>query len=343
MSTDASATTTSEPADAGYLFVHFAGEGDPDGEQVHLALSSGDDPLHYVDLHGNRPVLRWTRGRGGVRDPFVVRSPRDGRIFLLATDLRIHGDGDWDAAQRSGSRSVVVWESSDLVHWSAPRSVEIAPPEAGDAWAPEAVWDDEHAEFFVFWASTLYGPDDPDHRGESYHRMLCTTTRDFVTFGEVRVWSDPGHSVIDSTVVADAGWWYRFTKDERDPSSGAPTSKLITVERSRDLRSTAYEPVTDGVGGATAHTAGVEHGEGPVVVRWAAGDRWILLVDEFGGRGYVPFESTDLAATTWTPVADARMPSRARHGSVLPVTRTEHAALLRAWGPDARPDPDTAR
>ena len=67
MTTTRAGAMTPEPADAGYLFVYFAGESHPDGEQVHLALSVGDDPLHYVDLNGNRPVLTWTGGRGGVR------------------------------------------------------------------------------------------------------------------------------------------------------------------------------------------------------------------------------------------------------------------------------------
>ncbi|WP_217995564.1 glycoside hydrolase family 43 protein [Sanguibacter suarezii] len=324
--------TASQPY-AGYLFVSFAGEDTPDGEQVRFALSRGDDPLSYVDLAGNEPVLTWSAGRGGIRDPFVVRSPRDGRFFMIATDLKIYGTGDWDAAQRTGSRSIVVWESDDLVDWTPPRSVQVAPSNAGDAWAPEACWDEEHDEFFVFWASTLYDADDPAHERPSYHRMLCATTRDFVSFSEARVWSDPGHSVIDSTVVAHDGWWYRFTKDEREPSSSTPTSKFITVERSRDLRSDSYEPVTDGVGRAGAHGPGIEQGEGPVVVRSNAGDRWYLFIDEFGGRGYVPFESADLDASQWTMAHDARMPTGARHGSVLPVTRAEHAALLQAWGP----------
>ena len=316
----------------GYLFVHFAGEDAADGEAVYFALSRGADALHYDDLNGGRPVLTWTGGRGGVRDPFVVRSPLDGRFFLIATDLRIHGHGDWDAAQRTGSRAIVVWESPDLVSWSEPRSVTVAPDTAGDAWAPEAVWDDEREEFFVFWASTLYEPDDPEHRGTSHHRMLCATTRDFRTFGEAEVWSDPGHSVIDSTVVAHDGWYHRFTKDERTPSSATPAAKLITVERATDLRSTSYLPVTEGVGGGDGDRPGVDHGEGPAVVRSLTDDRWYLFIDEFGGRGYVPFWSTDLGAARWTMAADHRMPARARHGSVLPVTRAEHEALRRAWG-----------
>ena len=321
----------------GYLFAYFAGEDTADGEQVRFGLSRGADPLHYDDLHGAGPVLVSTLGEGGVRDPFLVRAPGGDRCYLIATDLRIHPDGDWAAAVRTGSRSIVVWESTDLVSWSAPRLVEVSPQTAGCTWAPEAVWDDEHGEFFVFWASTLYDPADAGHDGDSHHRMMYATTTDFVTFSPARVWSDPGYSVIDSTLVRHDGWWYRFTKDERDPSSSSPTSKFITAERSRDLRSTAYEPVTDGIGRTTDLGPGVEHGEGPVVVPSPTGDGWYLLVDEFGGRGYVPFESPVLDAAQWAPSASFRMPTGARHGSVLPVTRDEHDALRQALGSGTTP------
>jgi hypothetical protein len=316
----------------GYLFAYFAGEDTAEGEQVRFGLSRGADPLHYDDLHGGRPVLVSTLGEQGVRDPFLVRSPGGDRFYVIATDLRIHPDHDWAAAVRTGSRSLVVWESPDQVRWSPPRLVEVAPETAGCTWAPEAVWDDEHGEFFVFWASTLYDPADSGHDGDSHHRMLCATTTDFVTFSEARVWSDPGYSVIDSTLVRHDGWWYRFTKDERDPSASSPGSKFITVERSRDLRSTAYEPVTDGLGRANDLGPGVERGEGPVVVPAPDGERWYVLVDEFGGRGYVPFESASLDAPQWATSTSFRLPTGARHGSVLPLTRDEHDAVRRAYG-----------
>jgi hypothetical protein len=325
--------TSTQPY-AGYLFAYFTGEDHPDGEQVHLALSRGDDPVRYDDLNGGRPVLRSTLGEGGVRDPFLLRAPGGG-FYLLATDLRIHGRGDWDAAVRTGSRSIVVWESPDLVSWSGPRSVVVSPATAGNTWAPEALWDAGLGRFVVYWASSLYEPDDAGHTGASHHRMMVATTEDFVTFSPAQVWNDPGHSVIDSTVVVDDGWYYRFTKDEREPAASTPTSKFILAERSTDLLASRWEPVTEGIGRASDLGPGLERGEGPAVVRANDGGRWYLFIDEFGLRGYVPFTATDLAAERWTMVTDHAMPSRARHGSVLPVTRSEHDALMAAFGAGA--------
>lgn len=47
----------------------------------------------------------------------------------------------WDAAQRTGSRGIFVWESTDLVNWGNERLVVVEDPTAGMVWAPEAIWD----------------------------------------------------------------------------------------------------------------------------------------------------------------------------------------------------------
>ncbi len=306
------------PRNAGYVFLYFTGEGTATGEQIYLAASRGNDPLAWDELNGGRPVLTSSLGDKGVRDPFVIRSPRGDRFFLLATDLRIHGNGDWDAAQRFGSKHIEIWESTDLVHWSAQRHVRVSPDTAGNTWAPEAFWDRTINAYVVFWASKLYAEDDPDHTGDTYNRMLYATTRDFRTFSAPKVWVDPGHSVIDSTVIEDRGRYYRFTKDERSASPDAPCGKFIVAERATRLRDTSYDVVADCIG-----QGAVSRGEGPTVFRSNTERRWYLFIDEFGGRGYVPFTSTDLSTGRWEPATDYALPARPRHGTVLPVTQSE--------------------
>ncbi|WP_088102972.1 hypothetical protein [Halalkalibacter urbisdiaboli] len=127
---------------AGYLFTYFKGESEHivDGEQVYFALSKGNDPLYWQELNGGKPVLTSDLGEKGVRDPFIIRSPLNHTFYLLATDLKIQGNGNWDRAVTEGSKAMMVWESSDLVHWSNERMVYLAPPEAGCTWAPEAIF-----------------------------------------------------------------------------------------------------------------------------------------------------------------------------------------------------------
>ncbi|SDN94760.1 Beta-xylosidase [Streptomyces sp. cf386] len=317
-----------QPRYAGYLFAYFTGEGTADGEQIRYALSRGNDPLHWRELNAGKPVLSSTIGEKGLRDPFVIRSPEGDKFYMIATDLRMYqnSSGSWDQVQRHGSKSIMVWESTDLVHWTDQRQVKVSPDNAGNTWAPEAYWDDTLGEFVVFWASKLYAADDPDHTGSTYNKMLYATTKDFRTFSEPKVWDDPGYSVIDSTVVQHKGTYYRYTKDERDPGSSSPCSKFITAEKSTSLTDTSYDFVADCIG-----SGAMERGEGPTVFKSNAEEKWYLFIDEYGGRGYVPFETTDLDSGKWTPSQNYQLPASPRHGTVIPVTQAEYDRLLAAY------------
>ncbi|MEV6543049.1 family 43 glycosylhydrolase [Streptomyces sp. NPDC051665] len=322
------APPVTHPKYAGYLFAYFTGEGTADGEQIRYALSRGNDPLHWRELNQGKPVLTSTIGEKGLRDPFVIRSPKGDKFYLIATDLRMYqnSSGSWDDVQRHGSKSVMIWESTDLVHWTDQRLVKVAPDNAGNTWAPEAYWDDSLGEYVVFWASKLYADDDPDHTGSTYNRMMYATTKDFRTFSDPKVWDDPGYSVIDSTVVKYKDTYYRYTKDERDPSSSSPCSKFITGEKSTSLTSPSYDFVSECIG-----SGAIERGEGPTVFKSNTEKKWYLFVDEYGLRGYVPFETTDLDSGKWTPSTDYQLPASPRHGTVLPVTQAEYDRLLAAY------------
>ena len=145
---------------AAYLFVHFTGE-EKNGEQIYFSVSQ--DGLHWKDLNDGNPVLFSQIGTCGVRDPFLVRHPQTGTVYLIATDLCIWNGKGWKDAQEKGSRSIIVWTSEDLVHWTKGQSREIGIPEAGCVWAPEAVFDREKGEFLVFFASKVSGK----------HKNLC--------------------------------------------------------------------------------------------------------------------------------------------------------------------------
>jgi len=308
----------------GYLYVHFKRESEH-GEQIYFALSDGDDPLHFDDLNEGVPVLRSTIGHRGVRDPHIVRSPSGDRFYMVATDLRVYGNDDWDVLERHGSRSIMVWESEDLIDWGEGRLVEVAPARAGNAWAPESVWDPEQQAYLVHWSSMLY--DDPNHEGDSYHRILCSHTRDFRTFSEPREWIDRGWQTIDATVIEHGGLYYRYVKDERHRTPATPCGKSVFSETSPSLTGSVWTPLAEGIG-----LDAISQGEGPLVYKSNTEERWFLWIDEFTQeRRYVPFETTDLTNGTWTIADDVRLPRDACHGVVLPVTAEEHARLSRAW------------
>lgn len=309
------------PADekyAGYFFAYFTGEGSSTGEQVHFALSNGNDPLNWRELNNGKPVLTSSLGEKGVRDPFIIRSPEGDKFYMIATDLKINGNGDWGKAQTWGSRSIMVWESNDLVNWTDQRMVEVAPEEAGNTWAPEIMYDKTTGEYIVFWASRMFV--DASHTGSAYQKMMYSKTRDFYTFTEPQVYLDYGYSIIDTTMIEHDGKVYRFTKDEQDNGAAAPFGKMVFQEVGNSILDPAFKMINQGVGN-------MKWVEGPTIFKSNTEEKWYLFVDEFGGRGYIPFETTNLASGVWTLSSNYNLPASPRHGTVIPITQREYDAL----------------
>lgn len=307
----------------GYLFSYFTGEGTPNGEQIYFSLSQGNDPLHWQSINNGDPVITSELGEKGLRDPFIIRSPEGDKFYMIATDLKIYGNWNWAGSQTSGSRSIMIWESDDLVNWSEQRMVEVSPKEAGNTWAPEIFYDETIGEYVVFWASKLYDSEEDRVSGENYQRMMYATTRDFYTFSEPQVYLDYGYSIIDTTMIEHDGKIYRFTKDERGYSSSSPNGKFIFQEVGDSVLDPNFDMIREGIGRGQ-----IDQGEGPAVFKSNTEEKWYLFIDEFGGRGYVPFETTDLDSGEWVVSENYDLPTHPRHGTVLPITQKEYDALL---------------
>ena len=307
-----------------YFFAYFAGEGYSDGEQIYFA--SSQDGLNWSDLNDNNPILTSTMGEKGVRDPFIIRSPEGDKFYLIATDLKINGGNGWDAAQNSGSQSLMIWESTDLVNWSEQRMVEVsAKIEAGCTWAPEATYDPQTGEYVVYWASRTPNKD-------TKQRLYYAKTRDFYSFTEPQLWIDYDQSSIDTTMIEENGTYYRFTKNEGGSTNslGAKT-KTIFLEKSNQVLGTYAQIASESLNGN-------QYVEGPTIFKLNSDDAdtntWCLLVDDFGGGGYYPLLTTDLESGVFTkPEAGTyKMPSRARHGTPIRITKAEYQAVMAAYG-----------
>jgi hypothetical protein len=298
---------------AGYLFAHFRGERSNEWEQIFFAISK--DGADWQPLNDGRSVLQSNVGEGGVRDPFLVRDPDTGTVYLIATDLCIGRNGDWGRAQRAGSKAVIVWESKDMVNWSEPRRVEVAVPGAGCTWAPEAVWDAANREFFVFWASR------ETIDGVNRQRIYSARTKDFRTFTPAKLYIERPHDVIDTDIVSDGGKFYRFSKNETD--------KSIFMEVSDSLEG-EWKAVP---GFPQAAFRGYE---GPECFRMADG-RWCLIVDYYSrGQGYKAFFCDDLSRGNFVPSdRDLKFPYRFRHGGIITLPQSEYDALMAKWSPQA--------
>ena len=316
-----------------YLFAYFKGEGLAQGEQIYFAVSR--DGLHWRDINNGNPVLTSTLGEKGVRDPFIMRSADGAKFYVIATDLKIYGNNDWTAAQTSGSKSVMVWESGDLINWSEQRMCRVAPDGAGCTWAPEAVYNDETGEYLVFWSSKIPASQQVPNN-DNTHRVYYCTTKDFKSFSQPKVWIELKNakgntiSVIDATVIKVGDTYYRFKKNEATEAhkQGMPSSgKYIIMEKANSLLGQWTE-----IGSAMSQ---ISYVEGPTCFKFNGEDKWCLFLDDFGGKGYYPMVSSDLSSGQFSQPSDYQLPSVMRHGSVVSITEEEYNNLLSKYDPSA--------
>jgi len=294
----------------GYLFVYFAGEKYEDGEQIYFAVSQ--DGYNWTDLNLNKPVLKSNLGEKGVRDPYILRSHDGKKYYIIATDLRIYGNGDWYRAQHNGSQFMMVWESEDLTHWSEQRMVKLAEDGAGCTWAPEATYDKKTGKYVVYWASRV--KDDNYEKQRIYYAL----TEDFKIFTKPEIYIEKENDVIDTAMIEHNGKYYRFSKDE--------TTKCICAD------------VTDAVINGNVKPIEAEYlkeqaqVEGPAVFKFNGEEKWCLLIDNYTGIGYYPLITDDLTSGIFAkPEVSYKMPTRARHGSVTAITKKEYDALIDRW------------
>ncbi|QKS59929.1 family 43 glycosylhydrolase [Paenibacillus barcinonensis] len=317
---------------AGYLFVHFIGE-QPDGEQVYFSYS--EDGLHWKDLNSGRPVLRSNLGEQGVRDPFLIRSAKDNKFYLIATDLRIANGKGWDTAVHAGSRDIIVWESDNLTEWSSPWNVTVGVEGAGCVWAPEAVYDERTDEFLVFWASATQEP----HETERKQKIYSVRTQDFRSFTPSEKYIERENHIIDTTILPSSGFYYRYSKDE--------TTKNIRVEKGRSLDKHDFAPLPAPI------LEAIEGVEGPQIFKLNDREEWCLIVDRFAeGKGYLPLLTTDLHSGDFRIVPENEFDmgtNQKRHGGILPITAEECNRLLAVYGDGHQvlagqyADPDVAK
>ncbi|WP_197080816.1 immunoglobulin-like domain-containing protein [Cellulomonas sp. A375-1] len=327
--------------DEGYAFAYFTAN-TVAGENIYFAASDGNNALAWDTLNNGNFVLTSQFGEKGLRDPFIIRSHEGDKFFLIATDLSIGRNGDWGRAQQSGSQYIEVWESTDLVNWSQQRHVKVSPDTAGMTWAPEAYWDDERGEYVVFWASRLFTDSTRTtcittaSGAGCYARMMYATTKDFVTFSPAQLWQDTGAARIDTTVLKDGEHYYRYTKDE-----GGQTGCVdIIAERSTSLTQVTTKASAEAntgwtrVASCVARNSGFNAAvEGPTVFKANPGDTspydYYLYLDNYGGSGYFPLGTNDLASGTWTR-ATGQLPGQPRHGTAMPVTLDQWQTLTGA-------------
>lgn len=332
----------------GYLYASFI-EPPLSASRQQVYFASSDDGMHWQDLNDNEPVLTSSMGTGSTRDHYILRSPEGDRFYLIATDLNCVESGkDWNDYAERGSKSLMIWESDDLVNWSEQRMVQVADDNTGCAWAPEAIYDEITGEYIVYWSGH-----DIDPSSETYGKKVvyASRTRDFYSFGKQQKFVIPtetdgvetgtSDSFIDTTMIQGSdGNFYRVTKYE----NVSPTRVFMDVSKypmgefkrvATNLNEETFLG-TEGPGWFRLNNDDAER----------LGKKYCLMLDGYNGPnsgvGFFPTVVDDLNNTEEISfervTSDFSMRTGAKHGGILPITQEEYERVNEAYKNSERED-----
>lgn len=225
-----------------------------------------------------------------MRDPSIAVG-KDGVFHLV-----------WTSSWR-GDKGFGYANSEDLINWSKQKLINVMEhePTTVNVWAPELFYDDEKDEFIILWASTI------PHRFEkgieaedNNHRMYYTTTKDFVTFSDTKLFFDPGYSTIDSEIVKiDKDNYVQVLKDNTRPERNL---KVAFADNPLGPFRNISPPFT---GNFT---------EGPSTIK--VGDDWLIYYDDYEEKRYGAMKTRDFK--TFTDITDVvKVPEGHKHGTIF--------------------------
>lgn len=242
-----------DPSRDKFLFAYFTGQATDEQEKLHFAVSS--DGRNFEALNGNEPITTnhtpsefYPAGgasmgmpaSGHIRDPYIIqkRNP-DGSIgkgyYVLATDLAYYKIGSYN------NTKFLFWYVEDItdIDTALPWSVETTPWYGGStasmdqsydiqAWAPEAIWDDEKGMYMMFFSSS-----EDENKSYDNIRLHYAYTRDFKTFYNQKleqigvngvkpdILYEPyfggnasDNKAIDATILYNGEFYYMYFKNE---------------------------------------------------------------------------------------------------------------------------------
>lgn len=237
-----------------------------------------------------------------MRDPSMVRD-RDGVYHLV-----------WTIAWK-GDKGIGYARSKDLINWEDKKIIPVMEhePTTVNVWAPELFYDEGEDRFIIIWASTI------PHRFEkgveaedNNHRMYYTTTKDFQTFTETKLFSDPGFSIIDAVIVKKSDEDYVLVlKDNTRPNRNL---KVAFADNPLGPYEQVSAPFSDYMT------------EGPSVVK--VNDQWLIYFDSYGSKSYEAVATKDFR--TFDNINHKiSIPEGHKHGTIFKASKRDLKRLMR--------------
>lgn len=276
------------PKKEAYLFTSFR---EPATDGLYLAYS--EDGYHWQDLKG--PYLKPEAGASKImRDPSIVRGKDDTYHMVWTTDWR-------------GGNGFGYASSKDLINWSEQQFIPVMAhePDVVNVWAPEIFYDEDEDRYIIIWASTIpfrYEKGEEDEKNN--HRMYYTTTKDFKTFSDTKLFLEPGFSVIDCVIVKRGEDDYALiikdnTRPNRNLKVGFGTSPLGPFKN-------ISEPYTGFLS------------EGPTVIE--NDGKYVIYYDNYGEKNYKAVRTSDFK--NFEDVSDEiSLPKGHKHGTITTISQ----------------------
>ena len=304
-----------------YLFVYFPSN---DNENIYYALSG--DGYNYTPLNGGKRVVAADSCTvmGGLRDPHILRG-EDGCFYMAVTDMR--RSLGWNS-----NRGLVLMRSRDLINWTH-ATVHFPTRYKGTmwakvtrVWAPQTIWDPDYenadgtrGRYMVYFS--LVTSDSSIPYDKVYY---CYVNDDFTDFiGEPRYFYDRGAATIDMDIVYNEsdGLYHAIFKNDVTSGIAQVTARRLTPEEGQEDGSQWSEPS----GNLQQTTVAVEGGG---LFKLINQDKWILMYDCYSSGYYQFCSSSDLQNFTFEKNTKTSGAFTPRHGTVIPLTQAETAALL---------------
>lgn len=304
-----------------YLFAYFPSN---DNENVYYAIS--DNGYDYTPMNGGQRMVSadTVSIKHGIRDPHILRG-HNGWFYMVLTDAR-------SAEGYESNRGLVMMRSRDLVNWTH-TTVHFPEKYKGTmfervlrVWAPETIWDPQTQKYMVYFS--LFNNDEDIPYDKIYY---CYANADFTDLeGEPTFLFDRGSATIDMDILYNEkdGLYHGFYKNEaplgkNDPEAGQihkVTATTLTAPEGQEPGSQWSAP-----SGILQQTD--EPVEGACVFRLIGQETWVLMYDCYMDGHYQFCTSTDLNKFTFKQNTQTGGAFTPRHGTVIPVTNAEVAAI----------------
>jgi len=296
-----------------YLFVYFTGN-KVEEEAVNYAVSA--DGYHYHSLNSNKPVLdsKVISSTGGVRDPHILRGDDGKTFYMVLTDMT--SSKGWDS-----NRAMVLLKSTDLVNWKS-SVVNIQTAFAGNenlkrVWAPQTIYDAKAGKYMIYFS--LKHGDDAD---KIYYAYANKDFTDLESAPKLLFVPKSQKSCIDGDIIEKNGVYHLFYKTETEKAG-------IKVATTTDLTSGNWTE-NDNYLQQTKESV-----EGSSIFKLNNSDDYILMYDVYKKGQYQFTKSNDLE--NFKEIDDEiSMDFKPRHGTILPITRSELKRLIAKWGMPAK-------